>query len=147
VAIKMLNALDEDRRVRFVKEMQFLGTLNHPNIVTIHDCGEQGENPFIVMEYLDGVTLGDYVNALGPAFIPQKLALLRQLCAALDYAHQIGIIHRDIKPANVMVDQRGVLKVLDFGVARLGDAQATQSGIVGTVNYMSPEQLDGQTLD
>src|SRR5438552_3211051 len=148
VAIKLLHVADDALRARFLKEVQFLGTLNHPNIVTIYDCGEHGDQPFIVMEYVDGVTLDDYVRGQITPDVSTKLRLVRELCSALEYAHQRAIIHRDVKPANLMVNHDGVLKVLDFGVARIGEAQATQAGtVVGTVNYMSPEQIEGRTVD
>jgi TonB family protein len=146
VAIKVLNAVGEDMRARFMQEIRLLGTLNHPNIVTIHDCGTHEEQPFIVMEYVDGVTLADYISCRPPDPLPRKLQIVRTLCSAIEFAHIRGIVHRDIKPANVMIARDGVLKVLDFGVARFGDA-STMTAVVGTPSYMAPEQIAGRGVD
>src|SRR5206468_6230654 len=104
------------------QEAQSAGNLRHPNIVTIYDYGEHGEQPFIVMEFLEGVTLAEQVRQRAPLSLSRKLALIEALSTALDYAHNRGIVHRDIKPANIMVDGEGVLKILDFGIARVGDS-------------------------
>ena len=148
VAIKLLRVTDEGQRVRFLQEAQSAGNLKHPNIVTIYDYGEHEEQPYIVMEFIEGVTLASYVRQNVPLALPKKLALIEELSAALDYAHNKGVVHRDIKPANVMVDGEGVLKILDFGIARIGDSSLTQAGVmIGTPNYMSPEQIDGRPVD
>jgi TonB family protein len=147
VAIKVMQAVDATRRVRFLQEMRLLGTLKHPNIVTVFDCGEHEQQPYLVMEYVEGITLVSYIHGV-PAPIPHRLELVGQLCAALEYAHARHIVHRDIKPANLMLDREGALKVLDFGIARSGNQQVTETGrIVGTLKYMAPEQLDGQAVD
>ena len=147
VAVKVLHAADDDLRSRFLKEMRFLGTLEHPNIVTVHDCGEYEAQPFIVMEYVDGSTLAHSLRQRTPDVV-DAVGLVLQLCSAMEYAHERGVIHRDIKPANLIVDRRGVLKVLDFGVARMSHAEPTRVGnLVGTLNYMSPEQLSGAVVD
>ena len=147
VAVKVLHSLDSDLRQRFVREIRFLGTLTHPNVVAVHDCGEQDGQPFIVMEFVDGATIAKHVRdrTLG---VRQVVDLIREVCVALEYAHGRGIIHRDIKPANLMVDAAGVVKVLDFGVARSSIGTITASGLmVGTLNYMAPEQIDGAAVD
>src|SRR5262249_15020815 len=95
VAIKVLKAAHDTMRARFMREIHLLGTLNHPNIVGIYDCGMHGEQPFIVMEYVEGVTLADYVSRPQQDPLPRKLQLVRALCSALDYAHNRGIVHRD----------------------------------------------------
>jgi tRNA A-37 threonylcarbamoyl transferase component Bud32/tetratricopeptide (TPR) repeat protein len=148
VAIKLLSLRDEALRVRFQQEAQSAGNLKHPNIVTVYDYGEHEEQPYIVMEFIEGVTLSQHIRQGIPLSLPRKLALIEDLSLALDYAHNKGIVHRDIKPANVMVDGDGVLKILDFGIARIGDSNLTQVGVmVGTPNYMSPEQILGETAD
>lgn len=150
VAIKLLHAdLDrEDLRERFAREARSAGALNHPNIVTIFDYGLFEEAPFIVMEYIRGETLAELVKRRAPLPLSEKLSLLDQLCRGLAYAHAAGIIHRDIKPANLMVDQQGVLKILDFGIARLTDSGMTSASMpIGTPGYMSPEQIEGHHVD
>jgi TonB family protein len=148
VAIKLLNAADDVQRSRFEQEIRLLGTLNHTNIVGIYDCGMHGEQPFIVMEFVEGVTLAEYVSDQTKVPLLRTLQLVRALCSALDYAHNRGIVHRDIKPANLMIDRDGVLKVLDFGVARFGETHATRTGaVIGTPSYMAPEQVAGRSVD
>jgi serine/threonine-protein kinase len=138
----------ERLRERLFREAQSAGALSHPNIVTIYDVAEEGDLAYIAMEYVEGQTL-DRVLASGE--LPggqQLLEILRQTAAALDYAHHHGIVHRDIKPANVMIDDRGTAKIADFGVAKILSQQMTQAaGIIGTPNYMSPEQVEGAPLD
>jgi serine/threonine protein kinase len=148
VAIKLLRVTDESQRSRFLQEAQSAGNLKHPNIVTIYDYGEHEEQPYIVMEYIEGVTFATYIRQNILLELPRKLALIEELSVALDYAHNKGVVHRDIKPANIMVDGEGDLKILDFGIARLGDSSLTQAGVmIGTPNYMSPEQIDGRLVD
>ena len=138
----------ERLRERLFREAQSAGALSHPNIVTVYDVAEEGDLAYIAMEYVDGQTL-DRVLASGQ--LPggqQLLDILRQTATALDYAHHHGIVHRDIKPANVMIDERGTSKIADFGVAKILSQQMTQAaGIIGTPNYMSPEQVEGAPLD
>lgn len=150
VAIKVLiTGLDnEDMRDRFSREARSAGRLRHPNIVTIFDVGEHGGRPFIAMEYIDGSTLDDIIQRREPLPLERKIELMDALLAGLQFAHRNGVIHRDIKPANVMIDAEGTLKILDFGIARLGGAGRTQSGaVMGTLNYMAPEQLMSEAID
>jgi len=149
VAIKLLKeGFDNaELRERFMREARSAGRLRHINIVTIFDVGEHDSQPFIAMEYVEGETLYALIHRKAPLSVGRKLQLMDELCAGLQYAHRAGIVHRDIKPKNVMLDADGVLKVLDFGIARVSDAAGgikTQAGmLMGTLNYMSPEQMMG----
>jgi tetratricopeptide (TPR) repeat protein len=148
VAIKLLRIGDEDLHDRFLREAQSAGGLKHPNIVTIYDFGEHEGSPFIVMEYVEGTTLAEHIKQNIPLTLARKLELLEELAAGLEYAHNKGVVHRDVKPANVMVDREGILRILDFGIARVTDSGLTQTGmIMGTPNYMSPEQVEGKSSD
>lgn len=152
VAIKTIikNALVDpdvaaDYSERFMREAQAVAKLNHPNIVTVYDFGEEGEMAYFVMEFIQGHELKQYLDS-GVQFSLQKsLGYMIDLLSALDYAHAQGIVHRDIKPANVMVDQSGRLKLTDFGVVKMLDnVEGTSAGtMVGTPGYMSPEQILG----
>jgi serine/threonine protein kinase len=155
VAIKMLDlSLEEGSereflRDRLLRDARAAAILSHPNIVGIHDVIEESGAAYVVMEYLGGESLADYLKAHprpDPAF---AVTVLRAMAMALDYTHGRGIIHRDIKPANVMFDATGTVKILDFGIARLSDTRtATPTGMVmGTVEYMSPEQIKGEPID
>jgi tRNA A-37 threonylcarbamoyl transferase component Bud32/tetratricopeptide (TPR) repeat protein len=150
IAVKFLReGLENDElRERFVREARSAGRLQHVNIVVIFDVGEQGGRPYIAMEYVEGSTLADMVRRRDTMPLLQKLRLLEQLSEGLAYAHRAGIVHRDIKPANLIVSRDGVLKILDFGIARLGRANLTMAGVMlGTLNYMSPEQITGADID
>jgi serine/threonine-protein kinase len=144
---------------RFRREAQSAAGLNHPNIVAIYDTGEDliGEGasqvsvPYIVMEFVDGVTLRHMLNN-GPRILPERaLEVIAGVLAALDYAHRHGIVHRDIKPANIMINTNGDAKVMDFGIARAMSDAATSvtatSAVMGTAQYLSPEQARGELVD
>jgi|KBSMisStandDraft_5_1062788.scaffolds.fasta_scaffold03232_4 serine/threonine-protein kinase len=150
VALKVLTADledDPDIRTRFHREAQAAASLSHPNIITIFDVGEDAERFYIVMELLRGVTLREFLKQ-PDASLPRKLDLMSQLCAGLGSAHTASIYHRDIKPGNIFVRADGILKILDFGVARLASSSMTAAGfIVGTPDYMSPEQARGENID
>jgi len=155
VAIKLLKddyLDDQEFRERFAREARALARLRHPNIVVVYDFGDHDGRPFMAMEYIDGETLRQRLARTPPLKIALGLALVEDLCAGLANAHDAGIVHRDIKPDNIMVDRQGVVKLLDFGIARSAHAesthQMTQPGmIMGTYNYMSPEQLLGEMVD
>ncbi len=151
VALKVLMTDFEDDpeiRTRFHREAEAAARLSHPNIITIFDVGEDGERFFIVMELLRGATLRDFLKQGDGATLPRRLDLMSQLCAGLGSAHNAGIFHRDIKPGNIFVRSDGILKILDFGVARLATSNMTAAGfIVGTPDYMSPEQAQGADVD
>ncbi len=162
VAIKVLRsdlARDPVFQERFRREAQSAAGLNHPNIVSIYDTGQdthtegltQVNVPYIVMEYVDGVTLREMLQN-GPRILPERgLEILAGVLAALDYAHRHGIVHRDIKPANVMINTHGDAKVMDFGIARAMSDAATSvtatSAVMGTAQYLSPEQARGEVAD
>src|SRR5258708_447687 len=133
-------------RERLFREAQSAGMLSHPNIVTIYDVGEEEGVAYIAMEFVDGQTL-DRLAQTEPLTGARVLEILAQAAAALDYAHKRGIVHRDIKPANIMIHENSV-KITDFGIARIQSQQMTHAGgILGTPSYMSPEQVQGHTID
>ncbi|HVF28190.1 MAG TPA: protein kinase [Pyrinomonadaceae bacterium] len=134
---------------RFRSEAVTLAKLNHPNIATLYSFFRQGDEFFMVLEYVRGVTLHQLITSQGALPPEQALHLFRQMLDGIHHAHNSGIIHRDIKPGNVMLTETGTLKVLDFGIARiLGAARMTKAGhLVGTVEYMSPEQVRGLEMD
>jgi serine/threonine-protein kinase len=148
VAIKTLTAATDELRQRFQLEARS-GVLNHPNIVTVYDFGEQDGMPYIVMEFVPGDSLENLLQAGRQFSLVEKLDIVRQVCLGLGYAHQKGVIHRDIKPANVMVMPDGNIKIVDFGVARLQNQSGhTQVGmVIGTFHYISPERLMGKPAD
>jgi serine/threonine-protein kinase len=159
VAIKTIlkSHLDEDTAkdysMRFVREAQAVARLNHPNIVQVYDFGEEGDIAYLVMEFIKGKELKNFFDANERFDLKEAVRIMCELCDALDFAHQHGIVHRDIKPANVMLDHQARTKLTDFGVARVTDAdktsvERTQAGtMVGTPAYMSPEQITGGNID
>ena len=135
---------------RFYQEAQIAGRLSHPNIVTIHDVGtrESEGTAFIAMEYVTGTNLQELLAGGGRLPIPQVADVSRQVADALDYAHGCGVVHRDIKPGNIVLTTGGQVKVLDFGIARAPSGGGTQPGrLLGTPNYMAPEQVTGAAVD
>lgn len=134
---------------RFLREARSAARLKHANIVTIYDVGQTGDWYYIVMEYLEGYTLAQLIYRRGPLSSKQALPILRQVAAALDYAHGQGLVHRDVKPSNIVVNQAGQATLTDFGVARAAqESPLTMTGaLVGTPQYMSPEQAQGEKLD
>jgi Tol biopolymer transport system component len=163
VALKVLpEALSEDasRLARFEQEARSASALNHPNIVTIHEIGREGDTPYIAMELVDGKTLRE-LSASGPMPIRKMLSAAAQVAEGLAKAHGAGIVHRDLKPENLMVSKDGFVKILDFGLAKLtepetggvsamatvGKPETHPGTVMGTVGYMSPEQASGQSVD
>lgn len=151
---------DDQARKRFIREAQAAATLTHPNIVIIYEIAEFKDQTFIVMEYVEGETLRDRINHRlhdrdkapeEPTLIPldETLDIAKQICEGLGKAHQFGIVHRDIKAENILIDPDSRVKILDFGLAKLrGSSQITQEfSKMGTVNYMSPEQVRGEAVD
>ena len=151
VAIKMLTVgLEKDSalRQRFFQEAKATANLRHPNIVTIYDLGEHEGNLYLVMEYIDGVSLDAAVHSARQLSIVERINIIIDVSRGLDYAHGQGVVHRDIKPGNIMVLKEGSAKIVDFGIARIGNENLTRTGqIVGSVNYMSPEQINGGSTD
>jgi serine/threonine-protein kinase len=159
VAIKTIlkSHLDADSvkeySMRFVREAQAVARLNHPNVVQVFDFGEEGDIAYLVMEFIKGKELKSFFDANERFDLKEAVRIMCELCDALDFAHNAGIIHRDIKPANVMIDSQGRTKLTDFGVARVQDSdktsvERTQAGtMVGTPAYMSPEQITGGNID
>jgi eukaryotic-like serine/threonine-protein kinase len=165
VALKVLPeafARDAERMARFRREAQVLASFNHPNIAAIYGFEDSGSTHALVMELVEGPTLAEKIKA-GALALDEALPIAKQICAALEYAHERGIVHRDLKPANVKVTPDGAVKILDFGLAKAleGDPasvdisssptitqMATQGGIIlGTAAYMSPEQAKGKGVD
>src|SRR5437773_3330958 len=165
VAIKFLPEAfshDSDRVARFEREARVLASLNHPHIAGIYGLEESGERKFLVMELVDGETLAERIKR-GPIPVEESLGIAKQICEALEAAHEKGVIHRDLKPANVKITPDGKVKVLDFGLAKAYESEqanvalsnsptismaATNAGmILGTAAYMSPEQAKGRTVD
>ncbi len=131
---------------RVLRELRTIANLNHPNIVTVYEFEETEKNYYIIMEFLDGITLRQILKKQ-PLTLSQILAIAIQVCDALDYAHSFEIIHRDIKPENIMVLKDGRVKLTDFGIARLISRSIHERRIVGTLGYMSPEQVTGRFVD
>src|SRR6266481_1908831 len=152
VALKTMrldvHGLDAKEMVRrFQNESRAAGVLNHPNIVTIYDAGEQDGIFYIAMEFIEGTTLYETLTEKRVLATDEVLQLARQISCGLDYAHSNGIVHRDIKPANIMITPNGTVKIMDFGIAKSG-GQVTNTGqVLGTPNYMAPEQVKGRQLD
>jgi serine/threonine-protein kinase len=151
VALKVMMADlegDPETRERFYREAKVAGRLQHRNLISVFDMGEEDGRLFMVMELLRGDTLNEYMKRHAPLGLETCLDLMAQMCEGLAVAHVHGIFHRDIKPGNIFVQDDGSLKILDFGVARLADSNMTASGfIVGTPDFMSPEQARGQEID
>ena len=150
VAIKVIRdpVHDQELLERFFREAWAAAALRHPNIVTIYASGQHENQPFMAMEFVDGDSLVDIIRQRQAVALSDKLAYIEQICAGLHFAHRAGIVHRDIKPANLMVDPDGVIRILDFGIARVQGSGMTQDGaMMGSLNYMSPEQMLGRPVD
>lgn len=158
VAVKVLRAdlaRDPSFYLRFRREAQNAAALNHPAIVAVYDTGEAetdaGPLPYIVMEYVNGVTLRDIVHTDGPMPAKRAIEVIADACQALNFSHQHGIIHRDVKPANIMISTTNAVKVMDFGIARAiadsGNSVTQTAAVIGTAQYLSPEQARGDAVD
>jgi tRNA A-37 threonylcarbamoyl transferase component Bud32/tetratricopeptide (TPR) repeat protein len=151
VALKVMAAQiadDPELKTRFEREARAAARMKHRNVVTVFELGSHEDSPYIAMEYLEGDDLQRAVRQTPPMTLERKVAVIVQVLAGLAHAHQQGIIHRDIKPANIFIQQDGTVKIMDFGVARLSAHTMTADGnIVGTADYMSPEQVQGKKVD
>ena len=152
VALKMLReeiAGDEAQVRRFVNESKAVAMLSHPNVVKIYNISVRSEIKFIVMEYIEGITLKDYMTRKGVLSFGEIISYTEQILHALEHAHSKGVVHRDIKPQNIMLLKNGVIKVMDFGIAKLPNAETLTltDKAIGTVFYISPEQAGGKDID
>src|SRR4051812_16647742 len=151
VALKLLYrrlAQDVQFVERFRREASSAAQLQHPNIVSIFDRGEWDGTYYIAMEYIEGRTLKQIVRERGPAPPDAAVDIVLQILRAARFAHQRGVVHRDIKPHNVLIDEEGRVKVADFGIARAGASDMTETGsVMGTAQYLSPEQAQGKPVD
>ena len=152
VAVKMLKdevAADEQSVKRFINESKSVAMLSHPNIVNIYDVSVRDNVKYIVMEYVEGITLKNYMTHKGVLSFNEIVSYSEQILSALEHAHAKGIVHRDIKPQNIMLLKNGLIKVMDFGIAKLPNAETVTmtDKAIGTVYYISPEQASGQPID
>ncbi len=151
VAVKVISATidqNDELRERFFREARAAGQLSHKNIITIHDLGEHEGQPYLAMEYLHGQDLLQRMASPQRMSLRRRVEIATEICEGLEYAHSHGIVHRDIKPANIFITDSGAVKILDFGLARLVTSELTRSNMMmGTVNYMAPEQVRGERID
>lgn len=151
VALKVMRgpALDDaTAKERFVREAQSAGGLRHPNIVTVYDLGEFEDRMYIAMEFIHGEDLEHLIKKKAPLTLDDKFNILIQVCEGISYAHKNQIVHRDLKPSNIRIDEQGIAKIMDFGIAKLESSNMTASGtVMGTPYYMSPEQVRGMRVD
>ncbi|HEU4886696.1 MAG TPA: protein kinase [Thermoanaerobaculia bacterium] len=148
VALKVITAGDDDKRQRFRREAQSAARLTHPNIVVVHDFGEDSGRFFMAMELLEGHDLKRAITREPMLDLRARLTVMDQLCEAVTFAHGMNVVHRDLKPANIFLLPNGQVKIVDFGLARVGHSSMTGTGmILGTPNYMAPEQIKGHRVD
>lgn len=151
VAIKVMSAdflSDEQARPRFYREARAAAKLQHRNIVTVFEFAEDGDTPYIVMEFLRGQSLADCIKNHALLDLDRKIDIVVQLCTGLQFAHEQGVVHRDVKPANIWLLEDAGVKLLDFGIAKIGSSTFTMHGdVMGSASYMSPEQISGKVVD
>jgi serine/threonine protein kinase len=150
VAVKVMNdalALDENFRTRFLREARAAGSLQHPNVITVYDCGETDGHLYIAMEYVAGTDLEQLIESKVPISLSDKIEIIIGVLNGLAYAHKRGIVHRDMKPANIRVNEEGRALIMDFGIAHTASSNVTKTGLIlGTPNYMAPEQVTGSEI-
>jgi serine/threonine-protein kinase len=150
VAVKVMNdalALDENFRTRFLREARAAGSLQHPNVITVYDCGETDGHLYIAMEYVAGTDLEQLIASKVPISLANKVEIIIGVLNGLAYAHKRGIVHRDMKPANIRVNEEGRALIMDFGIAHTTSSNVTKTGLIlGTPNYMAPEQVTGTAI-
>jgi serine/threonine-protein kinase len=150
VAVKVMNdalALDENFRTRFLREARAAGSLQHPNVITVYDCGETDGHLYIAMEYVAGTDLEQLITSKVPISLSDKINIIIGVLNGLAYAHKRGVVHRDMKPANIRVNEEGRAQIMDFGIAYTGSSNVTKTGLIlGTPNYMAPEQVTGGAI-
>jgi len=150
VAIKTIaaNSSRSEFRQRFIREAKSAARLRHPNIITVHDFGEEKDKLFIVMEYLEGIDLDQLIALRHPMDIKDRLRIVCEICDGVHFAHTNGVIHRDLKPSNIKIQADGHVKILDFGLSVMEDSSLTQSRMVlGTPNFIAPERIKGEPSD
>lgn len=152
VAVKVLRPefmADEDFLKKFKSESQAVASLSHPNIVNVYDVGNEEGISYIVMEYVEGINLKDYIKKHGSVDYKEALTIIKQIAKALEHAHKNGVIHRDIKPHNILITDEGIVKVADFGIARAttSSTMTNTKTVMGSVHYVSPEQAKGSFVD
>ncbi len=139
---------ETELRLRFLREARSAGMLQHPNIITVHELFEEAGTAYLVMELLEGASLSSLLRRKKDLTLGERLSIIDQIASGLAEAHAHRIVHRDLKPSNVFVLKNGVVKVLDFGVAKMGEGELTKAGTVfGTIEYMSPEQVKGASVN
>src|SRR5262245_40180015 len=142
------NGKGGDLGKRFHRRAQSAARLNHPNIITVYDFGEEQGKIYMAMELLEGHDLKDLIGRHTPLTLDQKITLIEQIAEGLAFAHAKDVVHRDLKPANIHIQPNGQVKIMDFGLAKLASSDMTRAGmIMGTPNYMSPEQVRGEKAD
>jgi serine/threonine protein kinase len=150
VAVKVMNdalALDENFRTRFLREARAAGSLQHPNVITVYDCGETDGHLYIAMEYVAGTDLEQLIASKVTVSLANKIEIIIGVLNGLAYAHKRGIVHRDMKPANIRVNEEGRALIMDFGIAHTTSSNVTKTGLIlGTPNYMAPEQVTGSAI-
>jgi serine/threonine-protein kinase len=150
VAVKVMNealALDENFRTRFLREARAAGSLQHPNVITVYDCGETEGHLYIAMEFVAGTDLEQLIASKVPLTVSDKINIIIGVLNGLAYAHKRGIVHRDMKPANIRVNEEGRALIMDFGIAYTESSNVTKTGLIlGTPNYMAPEQVTGGAI-
>ena len=146
VAIKVIREEVRDKEVldRFFREARAAAALRHPNIITVYTSGQHEYQPYMVMEFVDGESLAEIIRSRRTLPLSDKMSYLEQICAGLHFAHRAGIVHRDIKPANIMIDREGVVRILDFGIARIEGSAMTQDGsLMGSLNTCPRSRCSG----